>query len=73
VLREGPDGVTDDLAITFRDEEGLGEEDARLPDEDLGLAVAPAVLPLKERDRGKILFVILPDDQVHTDVFVVMV
>jgi hypothetical protein len=68
LLHESPDGIADDLPAAFRNEEGIGKENPRLADKDLGLAPLRTILPLKITHRGKILFAILPDDQVHTGV-----
>jgi hypothetical protein len=54
VLHESTDGIADDPPFVLCDKEGPGEEDAGLPDEDLGLAVPRTVLPLKDGDPGEV-------------------
>jgi len=53
-LHESTDGIADDSPFVLCDKEGPGEEDAGLPDEDLGLAVPRTVLLLKGGDPREV-------------------
>lgn len=73
MLDESADGVAGDLPpAAFRNQKGIGKEDACLPDKDLGLTPFRAVLPLEGTDRREILIKVSPDRRFHAGIYVTM-